>query len=91
MFRKFRRRGLPLAYVLHVSNPDLFVAMTRPFARHLLLHHRAVATLVEDRVVRRRPPRSLTLPTRPLKMYRSDRLEPADIDDLYSELVCQPW
>jgi len=91
IFRRFRRRGVPLAYVLHVSDPALFVRMARPFGRHLLLRHRTVAMLAEDRVVGRRPPRSLTLPTRPLKMYRSSRLGPAHIDDLYSELVCQPW
>jgi hypothetical protein len=48
MFRKDRRKGLPLfASILHVSNAGLFLKMVRPLARHLLIHHGALATLVE--------------------------------------------
>jgi hypothetical protein len=50
-----------------------------------------LATLAENRIVNQRPDRSLTLPTRPVKMFRSTALEPVHVDDLYSELVCQPW
>jgi hypothetical protein len=92
MFRKDRRKGLPLfASILHVSNPELFRAMARPFARHLLFHHGAVATLAEDRVVKYRPRFSFVLPSPRRKMFRSAYLEPAQIDYLYSELVCVPW
>jgi hypothetical protein len=45
MLRVERRRGLRIASVLHVSNPELFAAMARVLARHLLLRHGAVATL----------------------------------------------
>ena len=27
----------------------------------------------------------------PPKMYRSATLDPAQVDDLYSELACMPW
>ena len=52
IFRKDRRKKLRLfASVLYVSNPTLFYEMGRQFARHLLIHHGAVATLAEDRIV----------------------------------------
>ena len=48
VFRKDRRKDLPLfASILHVSDPELFRAMSGPLARHLLLRHGAPATLVE--------------------------------------------
>jgi hypothetical protein len=92
MFRRDRRRNLPLfATILHVSDPDLFRAMARPFARHLLLRHGVVASLADLRVVAHRPPMSLLLHGHRRKMFRSTRLEPDQIDYLYSELVCVGW
>jgi len=92
IFRKDRRRGLPLfASLLHVSDPVQLRRFARPLARHLLLRHGAVATLAERRVVRYRPLGSLVVGTPRRKMYRSPRLQAAQIDYLYSELVCVPW
>jgi hypothetical protein len=92
IFRKDRRKGLPLfASILHVSNPELFRAMARPLARHLLLRHGAAATLIERAVVEHRPRLSLTVESPRRKMFRSPSLEPAQIDYLYSELVCLSW
>jgi hypothetical protein len=92
VFRKDRRKDLPLfATVLYVSNPELFRGMIRRFARHLLVHHHVLATLVEERVAGRRPRPSLLLRTPRRKMFRSPSLAPAQIDYLYSELVCVSW
>jgi hypothetical protein len=92
VFRRDRRKGLPLfASVLYVSNPALFRAMVRPLSRHLLIHHRALATLAEERIVGYRPRPSLLLRSPRRKMFRSPSLVPAQIDDLYSELVCVSW
>jgi hypothetical protein len=92
IFRKDRRKGLPLfASILHVSDPDLFRAMSGPLARHLLLRHGAAATLVERAVVEHRPRVSLAVESPRRKMFRSPSLEPAHIDYLYSELVCLSW
>ena len=91
MFRVERLRGLRFASLLHVSDPALFARMARPLARHLLLRHRTVATLAELRIAGRRPWPAIALRRKPPKMFRSDRLGPADADDLYSELVFQPW
>ena len=89
MYREARFRGLPYAVLLHVSNPDLFYRALLPLTRHLLLRHRLVATLGELRIIGHRPRLSVKLNAGP-KMYRSASLEPEQIDNLYSELVCVP-
>jgi hypothetical protein len=91
MHREFRRKDVPLyAVLLHVSNPVLFHRALRPLTRHLLLRHRLVATLGELRIIGPQPRLSFRLNAWP-KMYRSASLEPGQIDNLYSELVCVPW
>ncbi|WP_204913063.1 hypothetical protein [Microlunatus spumicola] len=92
IFRKDRRRGLPLfATILHVSNRDLFSAGLSAVTSHLLLRHRAVFTLVEERVAVVSAPLSRTLAQPRPKMFKSDELDAVDIDDLYSELTCVAW
>jgi hypothetical protein len=91
MLRIEHRKGLRVATLLHVSNPELFAALARVLARHLLLRHGAVATLVEDRIAGRRPWPAIALRRSQPKMFRSSTLDPADADDLYSERVFQPW
>jgi hypothetical protein len=91
LLRLERRRGLRFASVLHVSDPVLFAAMTRALGSHLLLRHRAVAMLVEPRIAGSRPRPAFALRSTQPKMFRSSRLELAHADDLYSELVFQPW
>jgi hypothetical protein len=92
IFRKDRRKGVPVfASILHVSNPALFRAMNRPLCRHLLLRHGAAATLIERAALQHRPRLSRTVESPRRKMFRSSSLEPAQIDYLYSELVCLSW
>jgi len=92
VFRKERYRRVPgFATILHVSNPDLFRGMTRPLARHLLLRHGAVGTLVEARIAARPPRPSVQVQPPRRRMFLSPRLAPSDIDYLYSELVCVSW
>jgi hypothetical protein len=92
IFRRDRRKGLPLfASILHVSNPELFRAMSGPLARHLLVRHRIPVTLIEHAVVDHRPRFSRTVESPRQKMFKSSALGPAQIDYLYSELVCLSW
>jgi hypothetical protein len=92
IFRKDRRKGLPLfASILYVSDRELLQEVARPLASHLLIRHGAMCTLAEERIVGR-----WRLPSWPLrsarpKMFRSSRLKAAQVDYLYSELVCVPW
>ena len=91
LYREIRHRDRPLyAVLLHVSNPDLFHRAMPQLTRHLLVRHRLVATLGELRIIGHRPRLSFKLNAWP-KMYRSASLEPGQIDNLYSELVCVPY
>jgi hypothetical protein len=90
MYRETRIRGVPLAVIVHVSNPELFHRAILPLTRLLLVRHRLLATLAELRIIGYRPPLSFKMPPSP-KMYRSASLDPDQIDYLYSELVCVPW
>ena len=90
VYREARSRGLRYAVLLHVSNPDLFHRALLALTRHLLLHHWLAATFGELRIIGHRPRLSVKRNAWP-KMYRSDRLEPGQIDNLYSEFVCVPW
>jgi hypothetical protein len=65
--------------------------MARPFARHLLVRHGVPITLVERAVVDHRPALSVSVDSPRRKMFRSPSLAPAQIDYLYSELVCLSW
>ena len=93
MFRKDRRKGLPLfASILHVSRPRVLRAMAGPLARHLLLRHGLARHACRAR--RRRAPSAAVAHHRLAvgrKMFRSPNLEPAQIDYLYSELVRLSW
>jgi hypothetical protein len=92
MFRRKRWQNRPLlAVILHVSNPELFRRAILPLTRHLLIHHGVLATMAELRIVGTRPRASFMHPSPWPKMYRSANLEPSQIDDLYSEMVCGRW
>jgi hypothetical protein len=92
IFRKDRRKGLPLfATLLYVSDREALAAMARPLGRHLLLRHGIPATLVEQAVAPVRPRMSRTVSTQRRRMFRSSSLQAAQVDYLYSELVCVPW
>ena len=80
---------LSLAVILYVSNPGLFRRGMIPLTRYLLVRRRLLATLAELRIIRYQPSLSFKLNAWP-KMYRSATLEPGQIDDLYSALVCDP-
>ena len=90
MYRETRIKAVPLAVIVHVSNPRMFHRAILPLTRHLLVRRRLLVTLAELRVIGSRPPLSFKVTSWP-KMYRSASLEPDQIDDLYSESLCVPW
>jgi hypothetical protein len=90
MYREISHRRIPLAYILHVSNPEFFHRAIIPLTRYLLTRHRILGTIAVLRFIGHRPPLSFKVTSFP-QMYRSDSLEADQIDDLYSELVCVPW
>ena len=92
VFRKdSRKRIRAFASILYVGNKPLFQQMIRPLGGHLLLHHGALATLLENRVVGGAPRGAIALSRSRPKMFKSDTLTPDQIDYLYSELTCLEW
>lgn len=92
MFRRVRRKNLPLfASILYVGNQELFRRTLPYVTRHLLLHYAIPASLMELRIVGARPKLSIMLKSARQKMFRSATLRPDQIDDLYSELTCVAW
>jgi len=92
IYRRERRKRLPIfASILYVSNPDLFRSASLDVARYLLFRHGILAVLAELRTVIFRPRCSVMLSSSKKKMFKSDRLEASQIDDLYSELTCVAW
>jgi hypothetical protein len=92
VWRKDRCRQVrAFASILYASNPDLLRRMAGPLGRHLLVRDGVLAMIIEQRIADR--PRRLAIPleSRRRKMFRSPRLGPAQIDYLYSELVCVSW
>ena len=90
--RRDRRKRMPLfATLLHVSDPAVLARAGHAPYRHLLMRHRTLVTLAEQRVAGR-PPR-VSRPQRAPRhrMFRSTHTPAADIDYLYSELTCVPW
>lgn len=92
IFRKDRRKGLPLfASILYVSDADVFRTVVGPIARHLLTRHGLPLMLLEQAVTDHTPRLAKSIESPRRKMFKSDTLVPADIDYLYSELVCLSW
>jgi hypothetical protein len=90
--RRDRRKRLPVfVSVLYVSNAELFRRSARQIAHHLLLHGRALATLLETRLTGQPLPGAIPLGSARPKMFKSSTLEPANIDYLYSELTQIQW
>ena len=78
-------RQLPAALVLHVSDRAVFARCLRSVTSHALLHG-CLFTLVECRFLDRTPP----WPSRVQsgfnrKLVRTQTLDPASVDYLYSE------
>ncbi len=88
VYLRQRRKGIPCVIVLHIGEPDVLAACYGVLARYFLLRERSVFTIYESRFLTKRPSFSMEArsPHRN-KLYRSETLGPADIDNLYSELV----
>ncbi|WP_375422888.1 hypothetical protein [uncultured Friedmanniella sp.] len=92
LFRRDRRRGLPLfATVLYVSDQELFRDALGTVASFLLIKHGAIASLIERRVVEVRPRLSWPLSRPRPKAFKSASLGEEHVDYLYTELTCVPW
>jgi hypothetical protein len=82
-----RRRGLPTAKVHHVSDPARFRAALRPVLRALLRRHGRLLLEFDERLVPDPPREARRVSLEPSRLYRSPRLRPEDVSNVYSELT----
>lgn len=87
VFKRTRIKRLPVARVLHVSNPELFRRYWGVLRRVLLTRHGLMGVVLEKRWVGQVPwPALIRLNGQP-KLLHGTLIDDAVIDDLYSELV----
>lgn len=87
VWRETRLKNVTGAMALAFSDAELFLHHRRAVASHLLLRHGLPYTRVESRLLPRAPKWAVQLAGYRHKVFRSDTLSPADISNLYTELV----
>jgi hypothetical protein len=83
-----KHRLLRYSYIHYVSNRALFAAHTAAIRATIMQTARSPFLVVDHRTVADIAlPLSVNLPVKTIKLYRSSTLGPAQIDNLYSELI----
>jgi hypothetical protein len=84
---KRRKKPFLLGVIHHLGDPEVFARCSRRAVTKLCLSLRVTSIYVDERLLKGlRIPGSFRLPLARPRLFRSDGLEPADIDGLYSEL-----
>jgi hypothetical protein len=87
VYKRRRWRRLPYAEILSVSRPEVYLQAHRAVGRHLFRRDRVLASVIERRLLPRRPSFAFEFTASHQKLFRSDRLAEGDISNLYSELI----
>jgi hypothetical protein len=86
-FRDISIKHLNGAHILHSSDPELFSRYLGAVCRYLMLRRRIFAIRSDSRFLAKKPPFSVCQPFPVPTLYRSETLNPAQVGNLYSELV----
>jgi len=88
IYTRVKNSKIPYCYIQYISNLDQFSEYSGLIRSHIIRNTKTPFILVDSRLVQQtRLPLSFDLPVRSLKLYKSSSLKPAQIDNLYSELV----
>jgi len=88
IYAKQKNKRLTYAHVHYISDPDFFALVYRDIRQSLIAASKASYILIESRFVRDLSlPFSFSLSFRAPKQYLSSTLTPAQIDNLYSEII----
>jgi acetoacetyl-CoA synthetase len=90
VFRRITRKGLPFAYIHYISNPTVFTETINKLRLKIVRKLKVVGIIVQDRYFTQNNIfGAINLSSNKCynEFYKSDLLEPRQIDDLYSELV----
>lgn len=86
-YRKIRVKRMKAVLIMHASDPELFSRRLGSVCRELWMRSGALALRSDSRFLAKRPRISVEQPFRVPTLYRSDTLTPAQVGNLYSELV----
>lgn len=76
------------AYLNYISHPSVFNKYIRKFCKYLFLRHIALFLVIDKRLIHITSKLSFTEEQLPVpKIYKSERLKPKDIENIYSELI----
>jgi hypothetical protein len=87
VWKRTRLKGITGAFVLALSDPEVFLRCRWALGTRLLLRHGLPFTRVECRLLPRVPRPCIELSGYRSKVFRSETLTAADMSNLYSELV----
>jgi len=87
VYKTTRLKGVPGAFVLVASDPQLFLSYRFALGSHLLFRHGLLFTRMESRLLPTVPRPGIELSGYRNKVFRSDTLSEADISNLYTEIV----
>ena len=88
IYSKHQRKRLPFVYIHYISDPELFGQTYNKIRSAIMFHARVLFAVIDSRLVAGlKLPVSFCLPYRTPRQYLSSNLKPAQIDNLYSELV----
>jgi hypothetical protein len=88
LYSPLKRKRIPYAHIQYISDPEFFARAYRPIRNAVLRTTRSLFIMIDSRFVENmKLPLSLAMPFRAPKQYRSQRLRPCQIDNLYSEVI----
>ena len=87
VWKKNRLKGVPGAFVLAASDPDLLLKYRLGIGNHLLSRHGLLYTRMESRLLPKIPRPCIELSGYRNKVFRSETLTESDISNLYTEIV----
>jgi hypothetical protein len=88
VYTRVKGSKIPYYYILYISNPKLFSKYSNTIRCKIVSGSKTPFILVDSRLIHHvKLPFSFNLPFRSIKLYKSSRLQPEKIDNLYSELV----
>jgi hypothetical protein len=88
IFTLVKNAKFPYSYIQYLGNPKLFARFSLPIRQAIAKINQTFWVLVDHRMLKGvKPALSFDLPIEVCKLYKSSKIKPEQIDNLYSELV----
>jgi hypothetical protein len=88
IFTLVKNAKFPYSYIQYLGNPKLFDRFSLPIRQAIAKINQTFWVLVDHRMLKGvKPTLSFDLPIEACKLYKSSKIKPEEIDNLYSELV----